>query len=335
LTNYHWQKELGLAVRDVAELCRILQLPASTGITNNDPILVPRPLIDQMEKGNPNDPLLLQVLPRAEEKAEICGFSRNPLNEFSEIPTDISANSAPNRILKKYSGRSLLLVSNSCGIHCRFCFRRFSPPLGECRDFENVLEPVRADSTVEEIILSGGDPLTLNDCELRQLFQSLLKIPFLKRIRIHTRLPVVLPSRLTSELVEILSLPLPVYLVLHVNHPNELSDDFLARREMLKTPVILSQSVLLRGINDSADILVRLFERLIDHRIIPYYLHQLDRVHGAAHFEVSPEAGLCLMEQLRRRLPGYALPRYVREVPGQMCKTPMEKLTADENQRTI
>jgi len=176
------------------------------------------------------------------------------------------------------------------------------------------------DSATEEVILSGGDPLMLDDEVLDQLFQSILRLKHVRRIRIHSRLPIVLPSRLTPELVKILTLPIPVYFVLHINHPNELSEAFLERRELLTQPVVMSQTVLLRRINDDETTLYRLFRLLIDARIVPYYLHQLDRVAGAAHFEVAPEEGIRILSQLRTRLPGYALPAYVREIAGNNCK---------------
>jgi EF-P beta-lysylation protein EpmB len=284
----------------------------SVGIESDYPLFVPRSFVDLMEKGNPNDPLLLQILPRQEEQLEFAGFSRDPLGEFSEGVS----NSVSNPILKKYAGRLLLLTSGCCGIHCRFCFRRFFPKSNNNNKFEKILEPIRNETTIEEIILSGGDPLMLDDAELERLFCQITEIAHIKRIRIHSRLPVVLPSRITPELIKIFSLSLPVYLVLHINHPNELSHDFLTRRKLLTTPVVMSQTVLLKGVNDNADVLTQLFGQLANHQILPYYLHQLDRIQGAAHFEVSPELGIKLMEQLRQNLPGYAVPKYVREIPG-------------------
>jgi EF-P beta-lysylation protein EpmB len=320
VTNINWKDELSQAVTNLPELCRILELPTdweNPSVLQEYPLFVPRSFAGKMAKGNPNDPLLLQILPRREELAIVSGFSRDPLHELSD---DSSCG-----VLKKYAGRVLLLVSDSCGIHCRFCFRRFFPKQHrfntQCSgNLETLLAPVRSDNTIEEVILSGGDPLLLDDSGLERLLYYIVKISHVKRIRIHSRLPVVLPSRLTPELVKILSFPFPIYLVLHINHPNELSDDFLECREMLKVPVVLSQTVLLKGVNDNIDVLYRLFGRLINHRIIPYYLHQLDRVDGAAHFEVPPDEGFRLVEQLRNCLPGYAIPRYVREIPGMLSK---------------
>ncbi|MDR1962444.1 MAG: KamA family radical SAM protein [Planctomycetaceae bacterium] len=346
MTHVNWKNELSQAVTNVAELCRMLGLPTDSGCQSaakEYPLFVPRSFVGQMEKGNSNDPLLLQVLPRQDEMIIVPGFSYDPLHESSshlqnKLP-DHSLNKLSNhsscRILKKYAGRALLLVSMSCGIHCRFCFRRFFPkPNGfnkngsnesdaneSCsNNFELLLEPIRSDPTIEEVILSGGDPLLLDDSELDRLLHYIIKISHVKRLRIHSRLPIVLPKRLTPELIRIFSLPFPIYLVLHINHPNELSREFLDCRQLLHAPVILSQTVLLKGINDDVEVLYQLFDRLIDNRIVPYYLHQLDRVHGAAHFEVSQDRGCRLVEQLRHRLPGYAIPQYVQEIPGMKNK---------------
>ncbi|MDR2438392.1 MAG: KamA family radical SAM protein [Planctomycetaceae bacterium] len=321
MTNVNWKDELSQAITEVPELYRILELPTTDwnnlSVLREYPLFVPRSFVGKMVKGHSTDPLLLQVLPREEEQIIVSGFSCDPLHELSDHSSCC--------VLKKYAGRVLLLVSNSCGIHCRFCFRRFFRKSDyfnkNCsNNFETLLKPIHSDNTIEEVILSGGDPLLLDDSELEQLFYYIVKISHVKRIRIHSRLPVVLPNRLTPELIKILSFPFPVYLVLHINHPNELSHDFWERREMLRVPVVLSQTVLLRGVNDHFDVLYELFDRLVNHRIIPYYLHQLDRVHGAAHFEVPQDNGSCLVEQLRNRLPGYAVPRYVREIPGMLSK---------------
>jgi EF-P beta-lysylation protein EpmB len=329
VTNVNWKDELSQAVTEVSELCRILELPIDWGdplVLREYPLFVPHSFVDKMAKGQSNDPLLLQVLPCREELAIISGFSRDPLHELSNNFSDSSC-----CVLKKYAGRVLLLVSHSCGIHCRFCFRRFFPRFN-CFDenyFNNIemlLKPLYSDNTIEEVILSGGDPLLLDDLELERLLYYIVKISHVKRIRIHSRLPVVLPNRLTPELVKTLSFSCPIYLVLHINHPNELCDEFWERREMLKVPVVLSQTVLLKGVNDNSEVLYQLFDRLIDHRIIPYYLHQLDRVQGAAHFEVPLEEGCRLMEQLRKRLPGYAVPKYVQEIPGMLSKTEIKEI---------
>ena len=301
-------------ITDSDELCRILAIPAPQ-IRSDYPLLVPRPFIDLMERGNPDDPLLLQVLPQAEEGQSITGFSKDPLGEIAYTDGGVALN--------KYTGRTLLLASPQCGIHCRFCFRRHFPKASAHPNVETLLTPIRNVAT-EEIILSGGDPLMLDDEVLDHLLQSMLQIKHVRRIRIHSRLPIVLPCRLTSNLAEILSLPIPVYLVLHINHPNELSKEFLERREYLTKPIVMAQTVLLRKINDNVDTLENLFRRLIDARILPYYIHQLDRVEGAAHFEVPSARGIKILAELRQRLPGYAVPVYVREISGKNCKDVIE-----------
>ena len=314
MNNDSWQSELQRSLTDVGELCRILEIPLCLNHADY-PLLVPRPFVDLMERGKTDDPLLLQILPQAEENQTVPGFSKDPLGEIAETDGEI--------FLNKYTGRTLLLVSQECAVHCRFCFRRHFPKVPtegdggrQTADNRGVLQ--------EEIILSGGDPLMLDDEELDRLLQSFLQVKHVRRIRIHSRLPIVLPCRLTAKLAEILTLPIPVYLVLHVNHPNELSGEFLRRRELLVKPVVLAQTVLLRRINDDTDTLYRLFHRLIDARILPYYLHQLDKVEGAAHFEVSASEGFRMFAELRQRLPGYAVPTYVRELKGKPCKEIME-----------
>ena len=304
-----WQSELRQAITDSDELCRILAIRPCL-VPTDYPLLVPRSFVDLMERGNPNDPLLLQVLPRSDENQPAHEFSKDPLGEIANTEGGIALN--------KYTGRILLFASQKCAVHCRFCFRRHFPKA--LADADTLLAPIRHNTAVEEVILSGGDPLMLDDDAFDRLLKSIQQIEHVRRIRIHSRLPIVLPSRLTSTLADILTLPIPVYLVLHVNHPNELSDDFLARRALMMKPVVMAQTVLLRNINDNAETLARLFHRLIDARILPYYLHQLDRVEGAAHFEVPSERGLELLSEVRNRLPGYAVPVYVREIAGKNCK---------------
>jgi len=303
------------ACTDLVELCTLLELPATIlhdGQIAADefPLLVPYSFIRRMEHGNPQDPLLLQILPQNIERRSVAGFTTDPIGEGT----------AANRILRKYSGRALILATSACAVNCRFCFRRHL--LRQPADFS--LDPIREATDVHEVILSGGDPLCLSNREVLELLHGLSLIPHIRRIRIHSRLPIVDPSRIDTELVDILGTFCPTYLVLHINHPNELNEDVLERIESLidiGVPV-LSQTVLLKGINDDLEVLQRLFEKLVDSRILPYYLHQLDRVSGSAHFDVSPEIGHFIVEELRNRLPGYAVPRYVREIIGETCKVP-------------
>jgi len=310
MTPTPWQRELRRSLTSIDELCEMLAIPPCSEVPGY-PLLVTRPFVNLMERGNPCDPLLLQVLPQVEETQTATGFSQDPLGEIADTEGGIALN--------KYPGRTLLLATQECGIHCRFCFRRYFPKVSIPLNVETLIAPLKTDP-VEEVILSGGDPLMLEDETLDQLLQSILRIQHIRRVRIHSRLPLVLPSRLTPDLARILTLPIPLYLVLHVNHPNELSAEFLERREGLLKPVVMSQTVLLRRINDDVETLYHLFRCLIDARIVPYYLHQLDRVEGAAHFEVSSEEGSRLLAELRERLPGYAVPTYVREIGGSKCK---------------
>lgn len=311
-----WQDELARSVRDPDELRRLLGLPAAAGQGGGDefPLLVPRPYLRRMEPGKADDPLLRQVLPRDEETLETEGFSRDPLAECAGV-------GCLPAVLTKYAGRSLLIASDLCGVHCRFCFRRHS--FGKCgsgqpteEHLSRMLRPIQSDPSVSEVILSGGDPLCLDDTTLDRLLYYIEKIPHVKRIRIHSRLPVVIPNRWTPDLLAMLRRRLPIFVVLHVNHPRELDETRFFELSMPQNLRLLSQSVLLAGVNDDEETLYRLLESLVDRGILPYYLHQLDRVAGAAHFEVPVERGLQLLESLRRRLPGYAVPRYVREEPN-------------------
>ncbi|MDR3233477.1 MAG: KamA family radical SAM protein [Planctomycetaceae bacterium] len=319
MSDTDWQTEFSAAVTDTNVLCRHLDVPA-VNVETGYPLLVPKPFIQRMETGNPNDPLLLQVLPQPEELQETIGFSADPLNESA---------AGTNGILIKYPHRALVLASPHCGIHCRFCFRRCQYPFHFPHTFPfqqkneaDILMPLHRiqDGGIEEIILSGGDPLMFGDERLSEICQHIIQMPNIKRLRIHSRLPIVLPSRITPQLNAVLDLPIPVYLVLHVNHPNELNDAFVQHRRLLRSPVLLSQTVLLRRINDDIETLAKLFTALTDIGIVPYYLHQLDKIQSAAHFEVSIETGCRLIKQLRSRLSGYAVPRYVREVAGASCK---------------
>ena len=314
-----WPSVLAAAIRDPAELCRLLGLDQSfaTGAgpaAADFPLLVPRTFVDRIRPGDPTDPLLRQVLPRRCELADVAGYLPDPLHEGA-------AARAPG-LLQKYAGRSLILATRHCGVHCRYCFRRHFPQASSPHKSENwrpALRRIAADESIREVILSGGDPLTLPDSSLSRLAMRLADIPHVRRLRVHSRMPVVIPQRVTGELLAWLrDTRLSTLIVVQVNHPAEIDEAVaaaLGRLVEAGVPV-LCQSVLLRGINDSPDVLAELCERLIDLRVMPYYLHQLDRVAGAAHFEVPEATGIGLIEQLRARLPGYAVPRYVRETPA-------------------
>ncbi|MFH1269316.1 MAG: EF-P beta-lysylation protein EpmB [Planctomycetota bacterium] len=321
-----WRELLADSVTDPAELCRLLGLgpsPADAAwrVPGGFPLLVPRSYLARIRPGDPEDPLLLQILPQRHELNQPPEFSTDPVGESDMARTC--------GILCKYRSRALIVATGACAVHCRFCFRRHFPypklpnPPGR---WQSALERIGSDTSIREVILSGGDPLTLDDDLLSQLARRLAEIPHLRRLRVHTRVPIVIPQRVTEELLSWLrGTRLASVVVVHVNHPAEIDEQVAAALGRLVDAgvPVLSQSVLLRRINDRADVLAELFERLVDLRVMPYYLHQLDRVAGAAHFEVPEPIGVGLVEQLRARLPGYAVPRYVREEPGEPYKRPL------------
>lgn len=321
-----WQRSLADAVSSPAELIEMLgldpaQVPHALQATAGFALRVPRGFVARMRRGDPRDPLLLQVLPRRQETLDVDGFIADPVGDL--------ASRAGAGLLHKYEGRALLIATGACAVHCRYCFRRHFP-YGEAsalaNGWQDAIETLRADATIREIILSGGDPLSLSDRRLAQLTDALRTVPHIERLRIHTRYPVVLPERVDDGLLNWLSgLPLQKVVVIHANHANEVNAEVGAACRALAGAgaSLLNQSVLLADINDSADALVALSERLFAHGVLPYYLHLLDRVQGAAHFEVSEAAALRLQAQLLARLPGYLVPRLVREIPGAASKTPV------------
>jgi L-lysine 2,3-aminomutase len=322
-----WHQALKDAVRDPLELCRLLRLPpefesAAVRAARLFPVFAPRGFIARMQPGDPRDPLLRQVLPLADEEAEVPGFTADPLGEAAALR-------APG-LLQKYAGRVLMVTTGACAVHCRYCFRRHFPYQETPRtldDWGEAIAQIEADPSVHEVLLSGGDPLTLVDETLSGLTSRLAEIPHLARIRIHTRLPIVIPQRVCKELLDWLcGTRLRPIMVLHANHPAEVDDAVAgALTRLIEAGVpVLNQSVLLRGVNDDWPTLLRLSERLIDLGVMPYYLHQLDRVAGAAHFEVPIDRGRAILHELRARLPGYAVPRYVREAPGESSKVALE-----------
>lgn len=318
-----WKRELAEAVRDPAELCRLLDLDPEVASPANAagggfPLLVPRGFIARMKPGDLTDPLLLQVLPRPAEGDEVAGFSADPLAERQARRAG--------GLIQKYTGRALLLLTGGCAVNCRYCFRREFPYADSGATPAGIrvgLEELAADFSIHEVILSGGDPLLLDDLQLARLVAELEAIPHLRRLRIHSRLPVVLPTRVTPELTALLAASrLAVSLVIHANHAAELDDTVADALTGLAggVPLRFNQAVLLRGVNDDAEVLAALSERLIDLGVTPYYLHLLDPVRGAAAFAVSEARGRELLDLLRRRLPGYAVPRLARERPGEPAK---------------
>ena len=277
------------------------------------PIRVPRPFIDRMKRGDPSDPLLRQVLAVSDERHPMPGFTQNPLQELDgPIPG----------VLHKYRSRVLLIYRGGCAVNCRYCFRRHFPYQNRTlvrHDLDDVVEYLEAHSEINEVIFSGGDPLMADDGVLASFFQRLEAISSIRRLRIHTRLPVVIPERVTDTFCQtIASITLPVIVVLHINHANEIDEALINAVSRLRTVCrsILNQSVILGGINDSADDLITLSERLFEAGIDPYYLNVLDRVSGAHHFDVPEEKLQILHQALLDALPGFLVPKLVKEVPG-------------------
>jgi len=328
-----WQQELARAVRDPLELLALLGLtPAQIGSGETDaslraaasgfPLLVPRSYVARMRHGDPRDPLLQQVLPIGVERLPVPGYGADPLGELEARATT--------GLLHKYQGRALLISTGACAVHCRYCFRRHYDYAADVDEgsprWTAALDHIAADASIEEVILSGGDPLSLGNTRLAQLLARIGSISHVRRIRIHTRTPVVLPERVDAGLLSALK-PYRerLAIVVHANHPAELDDATRAALRELATQcsALLNQSVLLAGINDDVDTLAALSGSLFGAGVLPYYLHQLDAVAGAAHFAVDDERARTLHSSLAACLPGYLLPRLVRELPGASGKTPL------------
>lgn len=333
-----WQRELANAIRTVEDLLLRLGLvqpqePLETALSrmaipgqNADflrrfPVLVPENYLKRMQSGDAFDPLLRQVLPLTAEAEVVEGF-------VSDAVGDLPARRADG-VIQKYEGRVLLIAASACAVHCRYCFRRDYPYEAEPRrldDWQPAFSEIAADASITEVIFSGGDPWMLSDQRLHALYSAIDAIPHIERIRFHTRLPIVLPSRVTAELVGGLrDLRSQAIVVVHANHANEIVGDCeSALRTVVRAGIpVLNQSVLLAGVNDSVDALELLSRRLVSIGVMPYYLHQLDQVSGAAHFEVPKSKGQELLRELATRLPGYAVPRYVQEIAGHSGKTPI------------
>lgn len=321
----HWQAALANAIKDPAELFRYLELPESLlqgaiAASKSFAFRVPQSYLNKIKKGDPEDPLLRQILPLEAELYEDNQFTHDPVG-------DLASMTIPG-LLHKYHGRVLLITTPACGIHCRYCFRRHFP-YQENRPEQNwhaAIEYIQSTPDIHEVILSGGDPLSLSENRLKKLTDQLLKIPHLSTLRIHTRQPVVLPERINNEFLHwIDSLPWKIVMVLHSNHANEI-DEVVARSLKLlhqHKVLLLNQSVLLAGVNDNSDTLVELSERLFSHDVLPYYLHMLDKVQGAKHFYVDTEKAAKLISEMQARLPGYLVPRLVKEVAGETSKRPV------------
>lgn len=317
-----WQRELAQAITTPEELFASLDLDtadleAARAAAGAFGLRVTRSFLARMRRGDRADPLLRQVLPLGDELRDVADYGPDPLHERAALR---AAN-----LLHKYDGRALLITTQACAIHCRYCFRREFPYSEQEGRWRAALRVIAEDASIEEVILSGGDPLSLSDANLEQITAALAGIPHVRRIRVHTRQPIVLPARVDEGLCAWLrGVRQPVVFVVHANHPNEIDADVRAACGKLRAAgaTLLNQSVLLAGVNDAVETLSELSEALFDAGVLPYYLHLPDRVRGTAHFAVDETRARAIMTGLAARLPGYLVPRLVREVPGAPAKMP-------------
>lgn len=321
-----WQDELRQLITQPQALFSILGLPAdeldaALKATTQFPLRATHSYVKAIRKGDRNDPLLLQILPVGLELSTSPEYSDSPLKEHEFNPTP--------GLIHKYQGRVLLVGTSQCAINCRYCFRRnfdYQANSPTRKLWGEALEYIRCDRSIEEVILSGGDPLTLSNSQLRWLANELERIPHVARLRVHSRLPVVLPSRIDEQLVEIFSTSrLDVAWVIHCNHPQELTSEVGAALEMIRGSniALLNQSVLLKNINDCAKTLGHLSKRLFSLGVLPYYLHVLDKVSGAAHFDIPENQARLIHQEMVENLSGYLVPKLVKEVPHAASKTPV------------
>ena len=313
-----YQEILKQNFTDVRKLCAFLKLPPQAAVLFSPkmPLNLPLRLAKKIAPSNLKDPILRQFLPLKAELSKQPHFKKDPLAEKKFCQGNF---------IQKYKNRALLLCSNCCAMHCRFCFRQHLPP-AKTTNFDLELSQIAQQTALTEIILSGGDPLALKNTELQALLQKIAKIPHIQRLRIHSRFPIGIPERIDDALLQILAdFPKQVLLVLHINHPRELDIDITqALRKIQKLGIpIFSQAVLLKGVNNNLSVLLELAETLSNHGIIFYYLHQLDQVAGATHFQVKKATGLQLIKKLRQKTSGYAVPCYVKEIPHKHSKTPL------------
>ncbi len=321
-----WQKLLANAIRDPAELLCLLkldpkQLDKKHFNPQHFPLRVTRSFVKKIRSGDWNDPLLKQILPLNAETNMTDGFQLDPVSDLDAVNQK--------GILQKYSGRALIITTGACAIHCRYCFRQhfpYSEQQARKNEWHDLIKALAADVSIHEVILSGGDPLTLSDQRLQTLCEQIAAIPHITTLRFHTRLPLVLPERIDARFMQwFSSLAIQKVMVIHANHANEFCETTKTALNRLhqSNTLLLNQSVLLKGINDTAEALIDLSNTLLAHQVLPYYLHVLDKVQGAAHFDIDEADALILMQQLREALPGYLVPKLVREISGKRSKTPI------------
>ena len=324
MQSLSWQEQLAQAIRQPNDLLDYVGLMAnSIGYSQQAikqfPVCVPHAFADRIQRNNPDDPLLRQVFPYIDEENDCAGFVNDPLAESNVQPVQ--------GLLQKYNSRVLSITTGACAIHCRYCFRRHFPYQESSANgihLKQSLDYIQSDKSIKEVILSGGDPLTLSDRRLTELCQSLSQINHVKRIRFHTRIPVVLPARLSEELIKTLSsMGKTLIFVLHINHANEIDEAVVNNIKLLRrfNIMVLNQSVLLKGINDTTETLISLSERLVKHQVTPYYLHLLDPVAGAAHFDVNEQQAQQLIKEMHATVSGYLIPKLVKEEAGKAGKT--------------
>ena len=326
--NLHtsWQKDLREVVTEPKVLLQMLNINPDDYLQHFKarklfPVRVPKSFINRMVKGDINDPLLKQVMPLSQEFIIADGYSTDPLEEHDTVAEGL---------LHKYHNRVLMVVKAGCAVNCRYCFRRHFPyqenQLNK-RSLIDALSYIQADKNINEVILSGGDPLMAKDDAISWFLDELEQIPQIKRMRIHSRLPVVIPARITEQLCERLAKsPLKVIFVNHINHANEIDSDFKNAMNMLKQAnvLLLNQAVILKDVNDTVDAQINLSEALFDTDVMPYYLHLLDKVEGASHFDIDEAQAIKIMAELLEALPGFLVPKLVREIGGQKSKTPID-----------
>ncbi|MDH5436893.1 MAG: EF-P beta-lysylation protein EpmB [Gammaproteobacteria bacterium] len=329
----NWQELYADAITDPAELLELLDLPESLlpairQAASQFGLRIPRSYLSRIKAGDITNPILRQYLPIGDELHAYEGYDNDPVGDINAMPVE--------GLLHKYTGRVLLVTTAACAVHCRYCFRRHFPYGDASLSQEKIAQAINyihKNTSLSEVILSGGDPLSLSDEKLETLIRQLSQVEHIKRLRIHTRLPVVIPERITAHLLDTLAqTDLDIVMVIHVNHPDEIDDTLASSLNALQAKhiTLLNQSVLLKGVNDDIEVLRELSEKLFSCGVSPYYLHMLDKVSGASHFEVDEKTALALYDNLCRRLSGYLVPKLVREEKGQPYKVSLslfEKVT--------